>query len=633
MRLHGSAKSRHSPASRAARRTIVNTTALIDLPTLRAQADDRSLPDSMAGFIETPLGGGATVQRRAVVQNGCFGWLHTRADTASGDVAVLIATGLVWDALQPHHTLRLLADAIAAAGYPTLRLEYRGAGNSCDLPPEADPWESALASIHDAAEWLRATTGAPRLVLCGLRAGATLATLASASRADIAGLLLLAPVLRGSSYLKQLRIEAQLESPAKLPPDGGLSFYDISLGAEAARRIEAIDLRQTELPAGLRAALIPQAPSTLANLCAAAWRARGTETAIAPYDGLEPLLRDDVQTEHPPADFTIPLAWLRTAFPIAPRPRGLIALPPAILRAPGCTETPLRFGPDRRLSGVLCRPDRPYAAAGLAVVILNTGRNPQCGVGRFGVEFSRRLAGLGVAALRLDFAGLGDSTGPAGQENHHTALFDTDRRADIAAALDLLAGHGFTRFALQGLCSGAYHAFQAALCDPRVNALLLLNLPLFAWTPGQDTQFVIHKQTSPARYLARVLNPHDWRRLMRGEIELKRLLRAQAARLGDRLQAIAARLLGRPDLSGPHAAARKGLADFSRRRMRSLFLYCPNDPGLEPMELAFGPGAGELAQFPGATMRVEPSLDHLLSTASMREHAARLMIDALLSPL
>ncbi len=609
----------------------MNTSPLIDLPSLRDQAEDRSFAEPAAGFIETPRSGAGRVQRRAVVQNGCFGWLHTRADRAAGGIAVLICTGLFWDALQPHHTLRLLADEIAAAGYPALRLEYRGAGNSLDLPPGADAWDSAQQSIHDAADWLRATTGATRLVLCGLRAGATLASLAATTRTDIAGLLLLAPVLRGSSYLKQLRIEAQLESPTRLPADGALSFHDITFSAACAARIAAIDLRQLALPAGLHIGLIPQAPSSLAAGCAEAWRARGAAVTIAPYDGLEPLLRDDVQTEHPPADFTSPLAWLRAALPIQPSPRAHVHLPPATLRPSGCIETALRFGPDQRLSGVLCCPDQPAGTGGLAVVILNTGRNPHCGVARFGVEFSRRLAAIGVAALRMDFAGLGDSTGPAGQENHHTALFDTDRRADIAAALDLLQLHGFTRFALQGLCSGSYHAFQAALVDPRVNALLLLNLPVFTWTPGEDAQFVIHKQTAPSRYLARALNPADWRRLLAGEIEVRRLVRAQATRLRDRLRALFARLSGRPDLSGPYGVARRGLADFARRRVRSLFLYCPNDPGLEPMELAFGPNAAGLAHFPGATMKLEPGLDHLLSTAEMRQKAAALMIDALLS--
>jgi dienelactone hydrolase len=611
----------------------VNTSASIDLTAVRAQADDRGVVDLSVGFIETPLSGGPRVQRCAVVQNGCFGWLHTRADGTAGDTAVLICTGLFWDGLQPHHTLRLLADEMASAGYTAFRLEYRGAGNSADLPAGADFWETAQRSILEAADWLAATTGAARLVLCGLRAGGTLATLVAGSRPDIGGLLLLAPVLRGSSYLKQLRIEAQLESPARLPADGALSFYDLSFSADSAARIAAIDLREMRLPAGLRIGLIPQAPSSLAERCAEAWRAGGAEVTIACYAGLEPLLRDDVQSEHPPADFASPLAWLRAAFPIETSGRAPVALPGAVLRPPGCIETPVRFGPDARLSGVLCCPDDPSSAAGWAVVVLNTGRNPQCGVGRFGVEFSRRLAGIGVASLRMDFAGLGDSTGPAGQENHHTALFDADRRADIAAALDLLAGHGFTRFALQGLCSGSYHAFQAALVDARVHALLLLNLPVFTWTPGADTQFVIHKQTPPSRYLARAFNPADWRRLVRGEIELARLGRAQAARLRDRLQALAgraaARITGRPDLSGPHAVARRGLSDFARRGVRSLFLYCPNDPGLEPMALAFGPDGAELAQFPGACMRIEPSLDHLLSTPAMRATAGALMIDAL----
>ena len=46
-----------------------------------------------------------------------------------------------------------------------------------------------------------------RIVLVGLRFGAILATVVAADRTDVAGLVLLAPVRRGRSYMRQLIME------------------------------------------------------------------------------------------------------------------------------------------------------------------------------------------------------------------------------------------------------------------------------------------------------------------------------------------------------------------------------------------------------------------------------------------
>ena len=63
---------------------------------------------------------------QAVVFDGCTGWLHS----APGRTAILLISPWGYEALCMRRAWRMLADALAAAGYPTLRFDYRGTGDA-----------------------------------------------------------------------------------------------------------------------------------------------------------------------------------------------------------------------------------------------------------------------------------------------------------------------------------------------------------------------------------------------------------------------------------------------------------------------------------------------------------------------
>ena len=164
----------------------------------------------------------------------------------------------------------------------------------------------------------------------------------------------------------------------------------------------------------------------------------GADVSTHGWDGLVPLMRHNVIDENALADFTHVMAWLRRALPATPieaRPP-----PPEMKLTPaGTVETPFWFGP--KLFGVLSRPAQ--GATDQVLLIGNGGRDPHYGAARQNVDFARYLARHGIACLRFDFAGLGDSIGPPGKENLLTHTF-TDRLPDIRAALDALeADHAF----------------------------------------------------------------------------------------------------------------------------------------------------------------------------------------------
>ena len=553
-----------------------------------------------------------------VVIGGCSGWMHTREREESSETAVLICPGLVWDGLLAYQPLRLLADQFAAAGYPTLRFNYPGAGDSRELAEdETDSLGAWLDSVQQAADWLRAATGASRVVLAGLRLGASIAMLAAERRSDVAGLLLLAPVLRGRSYLKQIEIEARTRGLAATQ-DGGVDFHDLRLTAANAARINAIDLRQARVGAGVKVAMFGTSSPRLDAECVQEWTGRGAVVATAEFGGLAPMLQENTNSTPPALDASPVLAWLRASFVARrsqqrPGPYGQ-----ACLHMPGLTETPLRFGPAGKLFGVLCQPI--VAGASPAVVIVNSGRDPHQGVGRSAVHLARCLAASGIASIRFDFTGLGDSPGLAGATDVLSPLFEVDRSADIGAAIDALQAHGYREFAVQGLCSGAYHAFRAALQDKRIGTLLLVNFPVFEWRAGDTVNAVKRRLASPGHYLAKIAGRRFWRRLAAGEIAIAHIAGSQLRRASNRLAQLASRLAGRRN--DPERA----MAALSSRGVRTLFLFADKDPGLNEIDRAFGSGGARLRRRPGAAMQVTPLLDHALSTSLMRQEAADRMM-------
>jgi alpha/beta superfamily hydrolase len=133
-------------------------------------------------------------------------------------------------------------------------------------------------------------------------------------------------------------------------------------------------------------------------------------------------------------------------------------------------EVSVSFGAQRHLSATLTLPaDEPPARIG--VVLLNVGIIHRIGPHRFNAKLARALAKAGVATLRLDLSGQGDSGTP------NAALpFEQQAVADLQAAMDHFQRMGnIGQFAIAGICSGAYVGLSAALADERVVALWMLD--------------------------------------------------------------------------------------------------------------------------------------------------------------
>lgn len=585
----------------------------------------RALPGTLAHGFKPGL---LPPTRQPITIDPCFGWLHAPRATG-GEVAVLICAGLNHDLLNAHHALRVLADELAGAGYPTLRIDYPGISDSADPPGDdatpAEHWSSWQSSLHAALDWLREASGARHLVLCGLRFGAALATHIAEQRDDVTALILLAPIFRGRYYMRQLQMEARLSPKTVAPPSSTLDFNGLQFSAETIDHISRLDLRAAQLAAGAEVAMFEQSASKHGDECTEAWRERGVRVFRPGFAGLEPVLRNNEENVGA-ADFSAVLDWLRGTLPARPIAPARIVRPEPRLARPGWVETPERFGQDDRLFGILCRPDDPgNDLADMTVLIVNTGADPHYGVSRFGVEFARHLASLGVSSLRIDFTGLGDSLGPPGKETAQTPVYGIDRSVDISAALDRLAQLGYGRFAIHGNCSGAYHAFRGALADPRISVLLLLNLPAFGERDGDTGDVMRIRTTKPIRYLRSAVRRKAWRQLLRNPVRARSIIGAQWGRLCEQIGGSTFRLTHPSERIRPQGIGHNEMQSLAVRGARTLFLYASDDTGLDAMELAFGRDAAGLRKFQGAVLRTTPQINHLLTTLAMRRTAAQLL--------
>lgn len=131
-------------------------------------------------------------------------------------------------------------------------------------------------------------------------------------------------------------------------------------------------------------------------------------------------------------------------------------------------ETTLAFGSDRGLIGTVCLPDAP-ACADFGLVLFNAGVVHRVGPHRIYVKLARELARRGVASIRFDLHGLGDSLRASPSVGHAEQVVD-----DLRRAMDELQRQsGASRFTLLGFCSGVPQSCDAALVDRRVEHVIL----------------------------------------------------------------------------------------------------------------------------------------------------------------
>lgn len=171
------------------------------------------------------------------------------------------------------------------------------------------------------------------------------------------------------------------------------------------------------------------------------------------------------------------------------------------------------------------------AASPVARLLVVPGQ-PQTRVGshRMFVDLARGLADAGIASLRVDIGGWGDSPGEAGP--FETAVPDIVTAARALTASEQPDGVSAPLW-LCGLCDGAS---AAALALPALQAAGIPVAGVALINPWVRSEASLGAAMVRGYYARRILAPEFWRRLLRGEVPVRHLagdpLRHLAAGLG-----------------------------------------------------------------------------------------------------
>ena len=432
----------------------------------------------------------------AVAFDGHMGALHLPEPEVARGVTIVICPAAGRDARWTYRSLFLWANDLATAGFHVLRYDHVGEGDSLELAAEADQWQAWMLGLSQAAEFSRSVTGNKRLLLAGMRIGATLAA-SAADRIRPDGLILLDPFMSGASWLRELRLASAMLA-ANETTDRLIEVNGLRLSSATIESLEQIDIRPTVSSWPLT--LISSPTMTKSQITAL-----GETVTAVPFTNYAKLFKDSHVNEKPQLLFEAVAQWLNQYFG-DPQPSGPLPLiPETKIQTPDWVETRVSFGAG--LEGVLCLPTKNISPK--AIIIGNTGADPRSGVANFATRTCRFLASKGIAGLRFDFRGIGES---AEIDNFH--VYETDRTDDLRAADALLKEYGFPKTIIAGICTGGFHAVRAVLKDENLPCAVAINSWL-VWQAGTRLDREALAESMRSVYLKAPVQARKWLRRIR----------------------------------------------------------------------------------------------------------------------
>lgn len=275
------------------------------------------------------------------------------------------------------------------------------------------------------------------------------------------------------------------------------------------------------------------------------------------------------------------------------------------------TDQALRFDcQGEPMYGVLSLPEQPAARAILVVV---GGPQYRAGSHRQFTLLARSWAAQGIAVLRFDYRGMGDS---GGAMRNFENVGD-----DLRAAVDQLYASvpGLAEVVVWGLCDAASAAMFYGCRDVRVTGMVLLN-------PWARTSGSIAKTTLKHYYRARLVDPALWKKIFGGQFNVGKA----SASFWRQLRAAFGS--ARPALDGPATVAVADSAPLPQRMLASLsrfegrLLFIISEPDLTAREFldmaAASPKWQRLLAGANVSQRRLPDADHTFSRRVWRDQVA-----------
>jgi alpha-beta hydrolase superfamily lysophospholipase len=588
-----------------------------------------------------------------------FGWLHRPSAGTMVDLGLVICKPFGYEAICSHRGLRAFAEAASALGVPTLRFDYSGTGDSAEIEPEADQLAVWSRDVVAAISELQRRTGVHRVCLLGFRLGALLATLAAGQCAAVNSLILVAPLISGRRYLRELRTTRLAASmgtvPAKSASDalteipaasaGSIEVSGFTFSAATLAALAQVDLTANGAPPVSDILVIDGSSFPAARGWAAQLSELGVPTKYLALPGLVEMIMTAPQFAVIPREMIAAMRdWLLQQLsgpsvqpengagryldsPPVPSPFAAMSLrddgPPQ--QAP-LTEHPVFLTSETVLFGIVTE-TRQCETRRRAVIMLNAGADHHIGPNGLYVGLARHWARRGYVVLRMDLAGLGDSGTRLGQPDNE--VFPPAVLDDMRTAIEFLRGrYGVGDITLFGLCSGAYHALRAAAAGMPVNRILMVNPQNYFWKQGMTLNDLQMAEVvrNPGVYRQQVFSGSAWRRLLTGRVNIWRIVKIYLHRPLLALESTLRDLARYMHVPLPHDLGSE-LQEIDARGVRVVFVFARGEPGIDLLKIEGGSAVTRLGE--RCRVHIIDGADHIFSQSGPRAIMKKVLSDEL----
>jgi pimeloyl-ACP methyl ester carboxylesterase len=565
-------------------------------------------------------------------ERSLFGFYHPADPHSAASLAVVLCNPLGYEAMSVHRTYRHLAERLAGRGFPALRFDYDGTGDSSGEARDPGRVRAWLGSIAAALAEVRDRAGVRHLALFGVRFGATLATVAAVEHGEVDCLISWAPVVSGPAHVRDLRAFRMMQAPRASTPrskEAGEEIGGVFFAPETLADMAAIDLLTLPSRGAARVLVLPRGERHPDETrLVERLKERGADARLTVDSGYGGMMRDDpYETAVPFTTIDTIVEWLGAARYAGERTLARSSATSNVLwlgasgERAGLRETPVQFGDGQRLFGVLTEPVGPIRPSHPVLCFLNVGANHHVGPHRMNVDLGREFALLGYRTFRMDAAGLGDSLAPPGARENQ--IYTKDAVQDVTGAMTTIGDIcGVHRFVLIGLCSGAYLAFHTAVEDARVVGQLLLSPYAFEWKEGDPVSPTVRKgDFHSTRFYWRLLfDSTSWLRLFRGDVNVRAIAGALFERVQTRIDE------GIPSVSDLARGRRKPQNEIERsfgalcdRGVETLMVLSFEDSGLDMIARYLGNDARRMRRRRNFSFEIADGADHTFTSIASQE--------------
>lgn len=558
-----------------------------------------------------------------------FAWLHEPV-RQQYDTGVVICPPLGYEYTHSYRSLRKLANSLAEAGLPTIRFDYFGTGESVGdhtSPGLAEHWPQ---DVNEATWALKKATGVTRVILIGVRAGATIAAKAAAEH-GVCALGFWAPISRGRRWVRELKaVSATAQSGPEID-DGILEAGGFQFTKETLASISAWEIADMPFPDIEDVLIIERDDLVAEDGLVELLEKKGLNLVRHCLPGYPEMMAEPHYTEIPDEFIAATKNWaISLSAPGSGTGEGW-CVPRHALTSPEMMDRLILANGPRPIFGILSVPGNGMPQEKPLVVLSNSGAVHHVGPNRLYVELARRLANEGYASLRIDLGNLGDSViGTPDRLNHP---YPREAVNDLSAVVNEARRQlGNRRIVLAGLCSGSHTSFHAAAAEKieGIDQLIMINPLTFFYREGMSLATPSENRTSTdAAYYRGVIKQRDrWLKMLKGQADVGYIIGYVGRRIREKAHQSGASLLERYGLRAPSALSSQ-LQQIIDRGIAVTMIVADTDPGENILMNNGGFGVQRMVRDGEISIRHISHADHTFSRRIPRREFINLFLENL----